>query len=87
MTVQVGSIVRSLSQVIRARRETLGLTQETVAYEAGLSSRHLQKIERGIVDLKIQTLADIAPVLKTTPADLLADAQRSQGKPRRGAAR
>jgi len=60
------------------------MTQETVAYEAGLSNRHLQKIERGIVNLRIQTLADLAPILKTTPAELLAEAQ---GKPRRGAAR
>lgn len=47
------------------------MTQEHVAYESGVSVRHLQKIEGGKVDVRVLTLSAIAKVLKSTPQRLL----------------
>jgi hypothetical protein len=38
---------RALGQLIRVRREALGISQEDLAHEAGMDRSHLGAIERG----------------------------------------
>jgi transcriptional regulator with XRE-family HTH domain len=58
---------------MRERREKLGpeATQEEIAHRARLSVRHLQKIEAGAANPKLDTLLALAAALKTNLQTLL----------------
>jgi transcriptional regulator with XRE-family HTH domain len=57
---------------IRTLRESQGLTQEKLAYEAGLKSKgHLSGVERGLVRPTVQTLAILAERLEVDLLDLV----------------
>lgn len=49
----------------------LGLTQEDVAHEAGLSVRHYQQLESGLGNPTFETLFNVARVLGQTVQQLL----------------
>jgi transcriptional regulator with XRE-family HTH domain len=78
--VATTSSLRALATAIRQRREEMGLTQEDMAYESGISVRHYQKLEAGGTDPRISTLHALAKVLKTTVQRILdrADDLQSQ---------
>ena len=71
-----------LSRNIRARRLERNLTQEAVAFDAGLSARHYQQLESGEANPTFATLFEIARVLDSAVVELIAPAQ-SRIKPRR----
>lgn len=52
-------------------RKALGLTQEEVAERAELSLRTYADMERGSVNIRMQTLLKICQVLGITPDDIL----------------
>ena len=61
-----------IGERIRALREELGLTQEKLAYEAGLKSKgHLSGIEKGLVMPTLPTLTLIAARLEVELLDLM----------------
>ena len=69
--------VRALCAAIRDRRTRKGLSQEDVAYEAGVSIRHYQKIEAGdSSNPKLENLHGIAAALGIRLSDLIGDAER-----------
>lgn len=71
--------VPRLARSIRARRLALDLTQEDVAFEAGLSPRHYQQLESEDTitnNPRFKTLLNVARVLKTTIPDLIASERR-----------
>ncbi|MGA3037452.1 MAG: helix-turn-helix transcriptional regulator [Vulcanimicrobiaceae bacterium] len=61
---------RRLASTIRRRRRELGLTQEDVAHEAGLSVRHYQYLESGRFNPTLKTLCQLARVF-AEPLDVL----------------
>jgi transcriptional regulator with XRE-family HTH domain len=61
-----------LASNVRAAREALGLTQETVAHRAGLALSDVGRIERGQRDPGVRVLVRLARGLDTTAAELLA---------------
>lgn len=61
---------RVVAANIKQRRKALGLTQEALAQEAGISSQHLSKIERCACSPTMDTMVRIALSLGTTPATL-----------------
>ncbi len=67
--------MRALARLLRNRRLSLGLTQEEVAYEAGLSVRHYQLLESDLAsptnNPRFRTLYNIAIVLETSIRDLI----------------
>ncbi len=65
--------LRRLGEAIRSRRDAVGESQEAIAFAAGVSVRHYQKIERGHTNPATLTLLAIADALKVRLADLLAD--------------
>lgn len=67
LLVQVGA-------AIRARRALIGLSQETLAYQAGIDRSHMGKIERGERNVTLLNLVKVARVLACAPSDLLLDA-------------
>lgn len=57
---------------IKARREELGLTQEELAERVGYKSKSaIQKIERGVNELRQKQIAVFAKALGTTPLYLM----------------
>lgn len=52
-------------------RKRLGLTQADVAEAAGLSDRTYADIERGTVNMRIETILRICSVLHITPDEIL----------------
>ena len=64
---------RVVAANIKQRRKALGLTQEALAQEAGISSQHLSTIERCACSPTMDTMVRIALSLDTTPAALFED--------------
>ena len=54
-----------------AQRKALGLTQAEVAERAGLSDRTYADIERGSVNMRVETALRICRALGITPNDVL----------------
>lgn len=54
-------------------RKRLGLTQADVAEAAGLSDRTYADIERGTVNMRIETILRICNVLHITPDEVLTE--------------
>lgn len=56
---------------VRKRRIAAGLTQVEFADASGIDVRHIQKIERGEVNLTLRTLARLALALSVDPSELV----------------
>ena len=56
---------------VRARRKSLELSQEELAFEAGLHRTYISGIERGIRNVGIDNIGVIAKALSCEPATLL----------------
>ena len=69
---------RKLGRVIRARRETLGLSQEAAAHEAGISARYYADVERGTRFVSVQVAWRIAKALDTKLQSILDAAERGK---------
>ena len=54
-------------------RKRLGLTQAAVAEAAGLSDRTYADIERGCVNMRIETVLKICSVLHITPDEIFTE--------------
>lgn len=54
-------------------RKKKGLTQSEVAEKAGLSDRAYADIERGTVNMKVETALRLCQSLNVTPNDILID--------------
>lgn len=62
---------KSIGNKLLSIRKKSGLTQSEVAEVAGLSDRTYADIERGTVNMKIETLLCICEALRITPDDVL----------------
>jgi transcriptional regulator with XRE-family HTH domain len=60
----------ALGSTIRLLRRDVGLTQEELAVQCGVSFQQIQKYENGSNRISFSRLAQIAKVLKTSVADL-----------------
>lgn len=58
---------------IKAAREKAGMTQEDLAAALEMSPTHISVIERGVKSPKLETLVNIANVLKVSSDMLLQD--------------
>ena len=66
----------SIGSVLLSKRQSLAvdgikITQEDIAYEAGISTRYYGKIERGEAMPTLYTLMVIAPTLQLSLAELI----------------
>lgn len=52
-------------------RQRLGLSQDQLAEEAGITGRYLGRIERGQANVSVAVMGRIAAVLRASPTDLL----------------
>jgi transcriptional regulator with XRE-family HTH domain len=65
------AIAPNLGARLRERRLEVGLSQLALAEAAGLSLNFVGSMERGAHLPRLETLATLARVLRTTPSDLL----------------
>lgn len=64
---------RTIGNKLLSIRKRLGLTQAEVAEAAGLSDRTYADIERGSVNMRIETVLRICNVLHITPDEVLTE--------------
>jgi len=65
---------RQLGNTVRTERQARTLTQQELAFEAGLSLTYVGEIERGQRMISVDTLQRVARALDLTGAELLARA-------------
>lgn len=63
----------TIGNKLLAIRKRMGMTQAEVAEAAGLSDRTYADIERGTVNMRIETILRICNVLHITPDDILTE--------------
>lgn len=64
---------RAIGNKLLSIRKRLGLTQNEVAEAAGLSDRTYADIERGTVNMRIETILKICNALDITPDAILTE--------------
>lgn len=64
-----------LGDAVRAKRKSLGISQEALATISGVERSNMGKIERGENNLSVLNLVRIADALDCRAADILADAK------------
>ena len=62
---------RQIGNKVLAIRKKAGMTQAEVAEAAGLSSRTYADIERGTVNMRVETILRICGALHITPDEIL----------------
>ena len=72
------SVLRGLGEEIRERRQRRNLTQEALAFEAGVHPNVVGRLERGIYNPTVMILFAIALKLNTSLQDLFAGASKRQ---------
>ena len=72
------SILRSLGEEVRERRKQRNLSQEALALQVGIHATMLGRIERGVYNPSVLTLAAIAVQLNTSVLELFAGADKRQ---------
>ncbi|WP_199458108.1 MULTISPECIES: helix-turn-helix domain-containing protein [unclassified Marinobacter] len=65
----------AFGQNLRAIRKSKGLSQERLAYEAGIDRSYVGKIERGEVNVTIEKIYMFANFLECSPKELVPDLQ------------
>lgn len=65
------SDMRMIGNKLLAARKRLGMTQVEVAEAAGLSGRTYADIERGTVNMRVETILRICRALGVTPDEVL----------------
>ena len=63
--------IREIGNKLLAIRKRMGMTQVEVAEAAGLSSRTYDDIERGTVNMRVETILRICDALHITPDEVL----------------
>ena len=64
---------------LRQFRHARGLSQDDLAYEAGISRSYLSQLEKGAFYASLKMIGRLADVLKVEPAEFLARPKRKRG--------
>lgn len=70
------SVRRRIAVRIRLLRASGGLSQEALAQKSGLSTRHLQKMEAGQVNVTIESLSKLSKALEVDISQLFVEETR-----------
>jgi len=74
----LNKVLQRISERIRHRRKTLGLTQEALAERAGLSANFLAQLEICVKTPSLKTLVSLATALEIDLSDLVESSSPSQ---------
>jgi transcriptional regulator with XRE-family HTH domain len=76
LRVRTRSILRGLGEEVRERRQRRNLTQEALAFEAGVHPNVVGRLERGIYNPTVMVLFAISTKLNASLQDLFAGASK-----------
>jgi transcriptional regulator with XRE-family HTH domain len=62
---------KNLAERVKTLRTELGISQESMALEAGIDRTYASQIERGISNPSLRVICALAEVLEVDPTDLL----------------
>lgn len=65
-----------IGEVLRAKREKLGISQEGFAERAGVDRTYVSILERGLKSPTVETLERICDALGTLPERVIEEARR-----------
>lgn len=65
-------------QVIRARRQVLGIGQESLADLAGLHRTYISMLERGLRNPSLEVIEKLAAALDTSMASLIGEVEEAK---------
>lgn len=71
--------LRVMGDKLLSVRKKMGMTQAEVAEAAELSDRAYAEIERGLVNMRVETLQKICRALHITPDDILTVPEAEEG--------
>jgi transcriptional regulator with XRE-family HTH domain len=72
------AIIAVVAENVRRLRQAAGLSQEKLAFEAGVDRTYVSQVERRLRNMTIGVLARLAKALGTTPDRLLVPARKSK---------
>jgi len=72
----MSSIAKKLGKKIKLARVDKDMSQSDLAQSANIDSSHIGKIERGEVNITVETLYRLAESLKCNPAVLLPETKQ-----------
>ena len=67
------SLAEAFGAVVRAHRERVGLTQDKLAYHAQITPGYMSQIERGIKNVTLPILWNLARALDVKSSELVKD--------------
>ena len=70
--------LRAVGDVLRARRQAAGLSQEALAEASGLHRVYISELERGRKAASLTALQGISRALGVPLSEIIADAERTQ---------
>ena len=62
---------QAFAKNLRRLRHAKGISQEDLAYEAGINRSYMSKLEKGVSYPGLEIIAKLATVLECDPAELL----------------
>lgn len=77
--VAMDDVREQFGQIVRRLRKERALTQEELAFKAGMSVPYLSDLERGMWNPSLAMIVDLATALMVHPSDLLAELVVSPG--------
>ncbi len=69
------SIALRFGKAVRARRLALGISQEELAFRAGLHRTYVGDVERGVRNISLANISRLATALGCRASELLGDAE------------
>jgi transcriptional regulator with XRE-family HTH domain len=76
LCVRIKVVLRGLGEEVRERRKRRNLSQEALAFDAGVHPNVVGRLERGIYNPTIKIILAIAVELNTSLEDLFAGAAK-----------
>lgn len=76
------TFLRQFGEKLRELRTALGISQESLAADAGLHRTHISLIERGRRSVRIETIYRLSTALRVQPSSLMPGANPSSAKAR-----
>lgn len=67
---------------LRRIRHSKGISQDDLAYEAGISRSYMSQIEKGTFYASLRIIGRLAEALQVEPAELLKLPQKRSARPR-----
>lgn len=61
----------NFGKLLRAKRQSLGISQEELAFRSGLHRTYVGSVERGERNLSLENIFVFAKTLKCSPKDLI----------------